>query len=155
MAEVLKRVGGPIKVRTPMEPEGYDLWKAEQMAAAGATLALGTTPAPVTTLAPAPTSPRPTTPISTCDEESGEDETADVVMPAVRAPAADRLSAVTLCCYACADPVLTAEEVEDGYCDGRRCKAKMHPTCFLHHAGEAGAALGDLACFCQACWAKQ
>ena len=69
------------------------------------------------------------------------------VMPVAREAAAVRLAAATLCCYACADPTLTDEEVENGYCDGQRCKAKMHPVCFLHHAGEAGAALGDLACF--------
>ena len=91
-------------------------------------------------------------------EEAAEDDAVgpeDEVMPVAREPAALRLAVATLCCYACEDPVLTAEEAENGYCDGRRCKAKMHPSCFLRHAGEAGAALGDLACFCQACWANQ
>jgi hypothetical protein len=88
-------------------------------------------------------------------EEEDAVEPGDEVMPVARPTAAVRLAATSLCCYACDDAVLTAEEVENGYCSGRRCKAKMHPMCFLHHAGEAGAALGDLVCFCQACWAAQ
>ena len=76
---------------------------------------------------------------------------ADEVMPAAKAIVAR----VTLCDWACECPEMTAEEVELGYCSGRRCKAKMHPACFLHHTGAAGAAVGDLDCFCQACWAKQ
>ena len=80
-----------------------------------------------------------------------EDCTADEVMPAAKAKASIEIR----CDWACAHPVLTAEEVEVGYCSGRRCKAKMHPECFLYHTGEAGKALGDLVCFCQACWAKQ
>ena len=65
-------------------------------------------------------------------------------MPAQKARA---VSAVALCDWACAVPELTAEEEEHGYCSGRRCKAKMHPACFLAFVGEVGAALGDLTCF--------
>ena len=79
-----------------------------------------------------------------------EDNTADEVMPAAK-PRAE--ASATLCDWACAHPEMTAEEVEHGYCSGRRCKAKMHPECFLRHSGEAGAALGDLVCYCRACWA--
>ena len=91
------------------------------------------------------------------DEEAAEDAVGPgaEVMPVAREAAAVRLAAATLCCYACAEPVMTDEEVEHGYCSGRRCKAKMHPACFSLHAGEAGAALDDVTAFCQACWAQQ
>ena len=65
------------------------------------------------------------------------------------------LTTAVLCDWACDQPEMTAEEVEVGYCSGRRCKVKMHPECFLRHAGAAGAALDDLTCFCKACWAKE
>ena len=55
----------------------------------------------------------------------------------------------------CDFPEMTADEIDLGYCSGRRCKAKMHPDCFLRHAGEGGAALDNLTCFCQRCWAAQ
>ena len=84
-------------------------------------------------------------------EEESDIEAADEVMPAARPPASSR---VVLCDWACDCPEMTAEEVEVGYCSGRRCKAKMHPECFLRHAGEGGAALDDLTCFCQGCWAQ-
>ena len=102
-------------------------------------------------------SPVPLALTFTAAEEAPEDAVGpeDEVMPIARVAAAERLKAPMLCCYACDDAVLTAEEVENGYCSGRRCKAKMHPACFLRHAGEAGAARGDLECFCQACWAKE
>lgn len=80
-----------------------------------------------------------------------EDTRAGEVMPVAKAKAA----AVTLCAWACECSEMTVEEVELGYCSGRRCKAKMHPACFLHHTREAGAALGDLVCFCLGCWAQQ
>ena len=67
--------------------------------------------------------------------------------------------AVALCDWAplggCPHPEMLPEEVALGYCSGRRCKAKMHPECFLRHAGAAAAALDDVTCFCQGCWAKQ
>jgi hypothetical protein len=85
------------------------------------------------------------------DAEAEATSTRDEVMPAPRVWERTEIR----CDWACAHPVLTAEEIEVGYCSGRRCKAKMHPECFLHHTGEAGAACGDLICFCQACWAKQ
>lgn len=94
-------------------------------------------------------------------ESEGEDMEEDVlgpdaeVMPVARVAAAARLAAMTLCCYACAQPEMTDEEVEVGYCSGRRCKAKMHAVCFSLHAGEAGTRLDDITAFCQACWAKQ
>ena len=80
-----------------------------------------------------------------------EDCAADEVMPAAKA----KSSLEIRCDWACAHPVMTAAEIEVGYCSGRRCKAKMHHGCFMCHTGEAGAALGDLVRFCQACWAKQ
>jgi hypothetical protein len=86
------------------------------------------------------------------DEEAEEVGDADEVMPAAKPPAAQ---SETLCCWACDDPVMTTEEVELGYCSGRRCKAKMHPECFLLNAGEAGEALDCITTFCQACWAQQ
>ena len=58
-------------------------------------------------------------------------------------------------CGGCAQPEMTDEELEHGYCSGRRCKAKFHPECFLRHAGEAAAALDSVSAFCRACWAKQ
>jgi len=84
-------------------------------------------------------------------EEETATGTADKVMPAAK----DITSKEVRCDYACTHPVLTDDEIEVGYCSGRRCKAKMHPECFLAHSGEAGAALGDLVCFCRACWAAQ
>ena len=114
----------------------------------------GPVPLALTYVAP---SPVPLALTLTAAEDEAEDAVGPgaEVMPVARAPAAVRLAAATLCCYACVEPVLTDEQVANGYCDGQRCKAKMHPECFLLHAGEAGAALGDLACFCPACWAKQ
>ena len=90
-------------------------------------------------------------------EDAAEDATAEAVGGAEEVMPVPRVwvSTEVRCDWACADAVLTAEEIEVGYCSGRRCKAKMHPECFLHHAGEAGAALGDLVCFCRACWATQ
>ena len=98
-------------------------------------------------------SPAPSIPTSD-DEEDGADD--NEVMPVAKRPA---VAAVTMCDWACMggcdNPELTAEEVDLGYCSGRRCKAKMHPECFLRHAGEAGGALDDLTCFCRGCWAAQ
>ena len=74
------------------------------------------------------------------------------VMPAVKP--LDRATA-TLCDWACDDPVMTAEEGSNGYCSGRRSKAKMHHFCFLKHAGEAGLELGCYMRYCRACWAEQ
>jgi hypothetical protein len=84
-----------------------------------------------------------------------EDNAADEVMPIAKPPT----RAVALCDWAplggCPHPEMLPEEVALGYCSGRRCKAKMHPECFLRHAGAAAAALDDVTCFCQGCWAKQ
>ena len=91
----------------------------------------------------------------TAVEDAAEDTVAeavfagDEVMPARRVWAC----AEVRCAWDCAHAVLTPEEIEVGYCSGRRCKAKMHPECFLAHTGDAGAAVGDLDCFCPACWA--
>ena len=99
--------------------------------------------------APTPGAPTPIARLAYDGAQSEEeDDAADEVMPAPRAAA----SAV-LCDWACAHPEMTADEVEHGYCSGRRCKAKMHPECFLCNTGEAGAALGDLLCYCRSCWA--
>jgi hypothetical protein len=108
--------------------------------------------------APTPGAPTPLTRLTYDDAQSeedntGEDNTADEVMPAPKP--LPLLAASTLCDWACDHPEMTTEEVELGYCSGRRCKAKMHPECFLKHTGEAGAALGDITCFCRACWAAQ
>ena len=92
----------------------------------------------------------------TAVEDAAEDTVAeavfagDEVMPARRVWAC----AEVRCAWDCAHAVLTPEEIEVGYCSGRRCKAKMHPECFLAHTGDAGAAVGDLDCFCPTCWAK-
>ena len=102
--------------------------------------------------APTPGAPTPLARLRFEGVASDEEDTrADEVMPVAKAKAA----AVTLCAWACECSEMTVEEVELGYCSGRRCKAKMHPACFLHHTGEAGAALGDLVCFCPGCWAQQ
>ena len=77
----------------------------------------------------------------------------------VRECVAARKGANALCDWACLGgcdfPEMTADEIDLGYCSGRRCKSKMHPDCFLRHAGEGGAALDDLTIFCQRCWAAQ
>ena len=100
-----------------------------------------------------PGAPTPIARLMYDGEQSEEEENAavDEVMPAAKAIPSNEVR----CDYACTHAVLTAEEVEVGYCSGRRCKAKMHPECFLAHSGEAGTALGDLVCFCRACWAAQ
>ena len=106
------------------------------------------------TLVGAPTPGAPTPPPRlTFDGAMSEEEdnAADEVMPAAK-PRAQ--TAAILCDWAC-DHHMTDEEVELGYCSGRRCKAKMHAACFLRHAGAAGEALDDVTCFCQGCWAKQ
>jgi hypothetical protein len=103
------------------------------------------------TLVGAPTPPpRLTFGGAVCDGALSEEEdaTAEEVMPARKQL---QTSAVTLCDWACDHPEMTPDEVELGYCSGRRCKANMHAACFLRHTGEAGAALGDLVCFCQRC----
>jgi hypothetical protein len=102
--------------------------------------------------APTPGAPTPLARLRYDDAEE-EDNTADEVMPAAK-PILPQ-GASTRCDWACDHPEMTPEEVEHGYCSGRRCEAKMHPNCFLRHTGEAGAALGDLVCFCQRCWAQQ
>jgi hypothetical protein len=84
------------------------------------------------------------------EEDAVGDE--DEVMPAAKLPT---VSTAVLCDWACTDAVMTAREAEHGYCSGRRCKAKMHHFCFLHHAGEAWEALGCFTRFCKACWAQQ
>ena len=99
-----------------------------------------------------PAPPRPPSVDGAGSEEESDDVVGvDEVMPAAKVG----VDKVILCDWACDEPEMTSEEVELGYCSGRRCKAKMHATCFLRHAGEAGAALNDVTCFCQACWAKQ
>ena len=103
--------------------------------------------------APTPGAPTPIARLTYDGAQSEEEDiAADEVMPAAKPRAAE---GATLCDWACDHPEMTTEEVELGYCSGRRCKAKMHPACFLRHTGEAGAALGDLTCFCRACWAAQ
>ena len=87
-----------------------------------------------------------------CVEEDEEDTGADEVMPAARQVAEP---SATLCDWACASPEMTEEEALFGYCSARRCKAKLHHFCFLHHAGEAGEALSCGTRFCRSCWAKQ
>jgi hypothetical protein len=86
------------------------------------------------------------------DDEAEPADDTDEVMPAAKPLVA---SNVTLCDWECEQPEMTDEEVVHGYCSGRRCKAKMHPECFLRHAGAAGAALDDVTCFCRGCWAQQ
>ena len=129
------------------------------------TLAAPTLAAP-TLAAPMPAAPTPAAPTYvapgtdplaltlTAAEEAAEDAVGDEdeVMPA---PRALPLSAEVRCDWACEDAVMTEEQIEVGYCSGRRCKAKMHPECFLRHAGEAAAALDNLTCFCRGCWAKE
>ena len=89
------------------------------------------------------------------DDARSQDESdlagLDEIMPAAKPIAAN----ATLCDWGCDAPEMTATEIELGYCSGRRCKAKMHPACFLRHAGAAGAALDDVTCFCRSCWAQQ
>ena len=89
------------------------------------------------------------------DDARSQDESdlagLDEIMPAAKPIAAN----ATLCDWGCDAPEMTAAEIELGYCSGRRCKAKMHPACFLRHAGAAGAALDDVTCFCRSCWAQQ
>ena len=99
-----------------------------------------------------PAPPRPPSVDGAGSEEESDDVVGvDEVMPAAKVG----VDKVILCDWACDEPEMTSEEVELGYCSGRRCKAKMHATCFLRHAGEAGAALNEVTCFCQACWVKQ
>lgn len=109
----------------------------------------GPVPLALTYVAPTPVPLVPLALTLTEAEEPVGNE--DEVMPAPRARAPDE----TRCCWACDDPAMTPEEVELGYCSGRRCKAKMHPECFLSHAGEAGEALDCYTCFCPTCWATQ
>ena len=90
-------------------------------------------------------------------EDAAEDAAAEAVADTDEVVPAQRVwsSSEIRCAWGCADAVMTPEEIELGYCSGRRCKAKMHPECFLAHTGDAGAAVGDLDCFCPACWATQ
>jgi hypothetical protein len=89
---------------------------------------------------------------ATASEDSDDEPDAVEVMPVAKPRT---ITIATLCDWACDQPEMTTEEVEVGYCSGRRCKANMHPACFLHHTGEVGAALGDVVCFCRSCWATQ